>query len=86
MDLLKHCSRCKEDWPADAEFFYADSTSKDGLFYCCKACHAQLRKTPDPRHKVKPPPAPRATDALAQFRWIHSTQTAASTASQTATP
>lgn len=65
----KHCPRCNEDWPADTSFFYADATSKDGLFYCCKACHTELRKTPDQRHKPKPPAAPRATDALARLRW-----------------
>lgn len=66
----KHCPRCNEDWPADTAFFYADSSSKDGLFYCCKACHFELRKTPDPRHKHPRQQATRATDELAQLRWM----------------
>lgn len=61
----KHCPRCDEDWPADTAFFYADVTSKDGLFYCCKACHVDLRKTPVPRQL-----ATRPTDELAQLRWV----------------
>ena len=31
----RHCPRCNEYWPADAEFFY---TSKGRLRSWCKAC------------------------------------------------
>ncbi len=70
MNDQKHCQRCGEDWPADTDFFYADASSKDGLYCYCKACHAVLSKISRSRHKAKPPPAPRSTDALAQLRWM----------------
>jgi hypothetical protein len=41
-DLHKRCSRCKEHWPADSEFFYAASGS-DGLGDWCKACYIENR-------------------------------------------
>lgn len=34
-ELEKMCTRCKEYWPADTEFFYK---SGDGLHTWCKAC------------------------------------------------
>lgn len=41
--LQKRCSRCKEHWPADSEFFYSMASSQDGLHCWCKACYQQWR-------------------------------------------
>lgn len=40
--LFKRCSRCKEYWPADSEFFYSVK-SGDGLNQWCKACYQEWR-------------------------------------------
>lgn len=42
-DLEKRCSRCKEYWPADSEFFYSNSGKGDGLSEHCKACYIENR-------------------------------------------
>lgn len=49
--LEKFCSRCKEYWPADTEFFYATSSSSDGLHNWCMACYLENRY-PDTRGAV----------------------------------
>jgi hypothetical protein len=36
--LEKLCSKCKEYWPADTEFFCASGGTSDGLHCQCKAC------------------------------------------------
>lgn len=41
-ELLKRCSRCREHWPADTEFFYA-AKGDDGLNAWCKACYQEWR-------------------------------------------
>jgi hypothetical protein len=41
--LLKRCSRCKEHWPADSEFFYVVKSTRDGLYDWCKACYQEWR-------------------------------------------
>ena len=41
--LHKRCSRCKDHWPADTEFFYASKSEHDGLYAWCKACYQQWR-------------------------------------------
>lgn len=41
--LYKRCSRCKEYWPADSEFFYSSRCEKDGLIEWCKACYLENR-------------------------------------------
>jgi hypothetical protein len=41
-ELFKRCSRCKEHWPADSEFFYSVKTG-DGLNDWCKACYQEWR-------------------------------------------
>lgn len=41
--LEKQCSRCKEYWPADTEFFYATSSTGDGLHNWCMACYIENR-------------------------------------------
>lgn len=40
--LLKRCSRCKDYWPADTEFFYSVKAG-DGLNQWCKACYQEWR-------------------------------------------
>lgn len=37
----KFCTRCREWWPADPEFFYPAKAGAAGLFYCCKACYRE---------------------------------------------
>lgn len=41
--LLKRCSRCKEYWPADLEFFFSAPSKTDGIFDWCKACYLEWR-------------------------------------------
>lgn len=41
--LEKRCSRCKEYWPADTEFFYATNSNQDGLHNWCHACYVENR-------------------------------------------
>lgn len=41
--LMKRCSHCKDNWPADSEFFYSASTG-DGLNDWCKACYRENRR------------------------------------------
>lgn len=38
----KLCKKCGEHWPADTEFFWSDKSAADGLYFCCKACYAEL--------------------------------------------
>lgn len=38
----KTCTKCKEQLPADREFFYGDRGEKDGLRSICKACYHEL--------------------------------------------
>ncbi|MFA5824781.1 MAG: hypothetical protein WC825_02280 [Gallionellaceae bacterium] len=49
-ELEKRCTKCREYWPADSEFFYAASTG-DGLNDCCKACYIENRY-PESRGQV----------------------------------
>jgi hypothetical protein len=39
----KRCSKCKEYWPADTEFFYPAKRELDGLNPWCKACYRENR-------------------------------------------
>ena len=39
----KQCGACREFWPADAEFFYLNKFTADGLQYRCKACCSENR-------------------------------------------
>lgn len=41
--MYKRCSRCREHWPADSEFFYASKAERDGLYPWCKACYIEHR-------------------------------------------
>lgn len=41
--LHKRCSRCRDYFPADTEFFYAATGEKDGLCNWCKACYQEWR-------------------------------------------
>ena len=45
------CNTCEESWPADREFFYADSSAKGGLSYYCKACYCETIRPPESRRK-----------------------------------
>lgn len=42
MSEVKFCVRCDECWPADSEFFFANSGSRDGFDKYCKACHSEM--------------------------------------------
>lgn len=37
----KICARCRDWWPADLEFFYADPKGAGGLYLYCKACYLE---------------------------------------------
>lgn len=39
---IKVCRKCSDSLPADTEFFYSDSRSKDGLRSVCKVCYSEL--------------------------------------------
>lgn len=40
--IEKTSAKCKEQMPADHEFFYGHRREKDGLRSICKACHHDL--------------------------------------------
>lgn len=43
----KKCTKCREWYPADNEFFAKDGKTNDGLFSWCKACnneHNRLKR------------------------------------------
>ena len=42
MQLLKTCSRCKEQKPAISQYFYKEKRNKDGFQYQCKACKRKI--------------------------------------------
>jgi len=64
VDDEKHCPLCDEDWPATSGFFYIDRTSKDGLYYCCKACVSDIYKSGKGRRLEARP-----SDELARSGW-----------------
>lgn len=37
------CSRCKEYWPADGEFFYSTGRKSSRLHCWCRACYAEWK-------------------------------------------
>ena len=39
--LEKRCSRCREYWPADSEFFYKGDGDGDGLHCMCISCNVE---------------------------------------------
>lgn len=41
--MNKKCCRCKQDFPATKEYFYACNKSKDGLRWECKSCKAKAQ-------------------------------------------
>lgn len=41
--LYKRCCRCRDYWPADSEFYYANKNMPDGLSGFCKACYLERR-------------------------------------------
>lgn len=43
LGLEKRCSKCREYFPADNEFFYPNGGSPDGLCDWCKACYQQWK-------------------------------------------
>jgi hypothetical protein len=61
-ELYKRCSRCKEYWPADTEFFFSSAAEPDGLIACCKACYIEWRY---PNGRKKPGVKPKATEMAA---------------------
>ena len=36
---MRTCPRCEVSFPRNSEYFYRNSTTKDGLAYYCKSCH-----------------------------------------------
>jgi hypothetical protein len=39
----RRCSRCRQWWPADTEFFTVQPTQAGGLHSWCKACAAEVK-------------------------------------------
>ena len=62
---MRHCGRCKQEFPLSREFFVADASRNHGLGYECRACHSErklgrdnrtdrwYKLTPDQKVKVK---------------------------------
>jgi hypothetical protein len=50
----KFCTRCKEWWPADLEFFWSDPDGAASLFYCRKACYHEMDRRKGRRGAVQP--------------------------------
>lgn len=40
--LQMRCSKCREYWPFDTEFFFASKTP-EGAFHWCRACYCEYR-------------------------------------------
>jgi len=40
----KTCNECGESYPRTSEYFYANPSSKDGLYSLCKQCKSSYRK------------------------------------------
>ncbi|OGB19453.1 MAG: hypothetical protein A2W72_18080 [Burkholderiales bacterium RIFCSPLOWO2_12_67_14] len=69
-DGEKYCHKCNEWWPADGEFFFLHQKSRDGLWYCCKACYYEGTR---PHGRPVAPAAERLTDVLADrlaLSWV----------------
>lgn len=62
--MLKHCSRCRQDFPATPEFFYRHSSGQAGLRSDCKSCFRNVtaaycrRAPPTPKPPRAKPPSP----------------------------
>ena len=41
--LEKRCAHCRDYFPADNQFFYANRAIRDGLHSYCKACFLEWR-------------------------------------------
>lgn len=41
--LEKLCPRCRQYWPMDTEFWFANRGTSDGLFQWCRACYVEFR-------------------------------------------
>lgn len=41
--LEKRCARCKQHWPFDTEFFFANRSARDGVSDWCRACYFENR-------------------------------------------
>jgi 5-methylcytosine-specific restriction endonuclease McrA len=50
---VKHCKKCGKDYPATLEYFYADSSSKDGLRSPCRACSNEASRLYYQKNKEK---------------------------------
>jgi len=42
--MMRRCSKCGEEKPATAEFFYKDASKKDGLAGYCKPCASERNR------------------------------------------
>jgi hypothetical protein len=43
-EVLKQCSKCKNEYPSTTNYFYQDKRSKDGLRPECIPCHKTAQK------------------------------------------
>ncbi len=44
LGLEMRCTKCKQYWPADTEFFYIDDKSGSGLMRICIGCSEDYRQ------------------------------------------
>ncbi len=44
LGLEMRCTKCKQYWPADTEFFYVDNASGSGLMRICIGCAEDYRQ------------------------------------------
>lgn len=51
-EVEKTCGTCREAFPADAEFFFRDKRSADGLRSVCKACYYGLPSVMNRRREL----------------------------------
>lgn len=57
------CSRCKDFYPADREFFYTDPRRKHGCHSWCKGCYDANRRERRAKQKQAVGCAPRTVRA-----------------------
>lgn len=43
----KRCTRCKQELPATSDYFSRNKRQKDGLYYYCRPCAAEIKRNPE---------------------------------------
>ncbi len=42
--MIKKCTKCESEWPADLDHYYKDQSKKDNLSSSCKRCQQEHHK------------------------------------------